>query len=75
MPLTDREIAIAGFAWSAGNLGQSMETMDELLHAADLFGGFDADFLARSAAGECPSENDIRKRIFDTADAMRRGKT
>lgn len=75
MPLNDREKAIAGFAWSAGNLGQSIEKMDELLHTADLFGGFDVDFVARAAAGDAPTETEIRQRIFDTADAMRRSKT
>lgn len=75
MPITDREKAIAGFAWSAGNLGQSIDTMAELLHAADNLGGFDIDFIERAAAGNCPSEMEIRQRIFATAEAMRKGKT
>lgn len=63
MSLTDREKAVAGFAWNAGMMLQSLEAMVGMLEQAESLGAFAPDFIARAAAGDCPSEAEIKARF------------
>ena len=63
MPLTAKEKAIAGFAWSCGNLGQTLQEMEIMLETASVLGGFDPDIIQRASIGDCPTEGEILERL------------